>query len=197
MFRADSLSLFSCRNIIGVSPFLLVAWYVPMGLGGCVLASLGGLILHKIPGTILAIITGVAIIIDSALFALAPDGANYWAWYFPAFICATVAVDLIFNVANIFFTTSMPTRQQGLAGGLSNVLVQLSIAVALGFADIVASKTAWQGLKQSYKNVFWLELACGATALVIFAGFVRLSSAGSDYTADEKEQHTRDELMAK
>ena len=35
--------------------------------------------------------------------------------------------------------------------------------------------------------MFWFELACGTAALVIFVGFVRIDSAKSDLTADEKE----------
>jgi hypothetical protein len=40
--------------------------------------------------------------------------------------------------------------------------------------------------------VFWFELACGAAALVIFVGFVRIESAKSDLTADEKEALARE-----
>lgn len=167
---------------------LLVAWYTPLGLGGCILATVGGLLMHKVSGTILALITGLAIIIDSLLFALAPNDANYWAWYFSAFLCATIAVDLVFTVANVFLTTSLPKRQQGLAGALGNVLLQLAIAIGLSIADIIASATAWQGERRSYKNVFWFELACGATALITFAGFVRIGSAKSALTADERAQ---------
>ncbi|KAF2722667.1 MFS general substrate transporter [Polychaeton citri CBS 116435] len=174
------------QEVIGIGPIQLVAWYVPMGLGGCILAAGGGFILHLIPGTFLAVITCLAIIADALLFALAPAHPYYWAWIFPAMVCATIAIDLIFNVATIFLSTSMPLSRQGLAGGLSNVLTQLSIALLLGFADIVATKTEDQGVKRSYKNAFWFELACGATALVIFVFFVRIDRAKSDLTADEK-----------
>lgn len=170
----------------------VVAWYVPMAVGGCILAGVGALILHRIPGTVLAIITCLAIIVDSLLFAIAPDGASYWAWIFPAMLCATLAIDLIFSVANIFLSSTLPARQQGLAGALANALLQLSIAILLGFSDIVATMTSYQGEKQSYKNVFWFELACGAAALVVFVGFVRIDSAKSDLTADEKEALARE-----
>lgn len=177
---------------------LVVAWYTPMAVGGCVLATLGGLILHRIPGTVMMLISAVSIIIYSLLFAIVPASDEhkswyYWAWIFPSMLCATAAIDLIFNVAAIFFSTSMPARRQGLAGGLSNVLLQLGIAVMLGFADVVATYTEHKGQRQSYKNVFWFELACGAAALMIFAGFVRVGSAKSDFTADEREAMAEEE----
>ncbi|KAH9843407.1 putative MFS-type transporter, partial [Teratosphaeria destructans] len=175
------------EDILNKPPMLVVAWYVPLAVGGCTLATLGGLILHRISGTYMMAVTGVAIMIDALLFAILPKDPNYWAWIFPAMICATIAIDLIYNVANIFFSTTLPARQQGLAGALSSVLLQLSIAVFLAFADVVVSNTTFRGLKQSYKNAFWFEMACGGTALIIFMGFVRIGRAESDLTADEKE----------
>lgn len=168
---------------------LIVAYYTPMALGGILLATLGGLLLHRIPGTALLAITALAIITGSLLFALIPSNhqPNYWAWIFPAMLCATIAVDLVFNVANIFFSTALPARQQGLAGALSNVLLQLSLALLLGLADVVVSRTAGQGEAQSYKNAFWFELGCGGAALVVFMGFVRIGAAESAVTADERE----------
>jgi hypothetical protein len=170
----------------------VVAWYVPMAVGGCILAGIGALILHRIPGTFLAIVSCSAIIVGSLLFAILPENAGYWRWVFPAMICATLAIDLIFSVANIFLSSTLPARQQGLAGALANALLQLSIALLLGFSDIVATMTSYQGERQSYQNVFWFELACGAAALVVFVGFVRIDSAKSDMTADEKEALARE-----
>lgn len=138
-------------------------------------------------------VTGVAIILESVLFALAPVNASYWRWIFIPMVCSTVAIDFIFNVATIFFSTSLPSRQQGLAGALSNTLLQLGITLLLGFAEIIASKTAWQGERKSYQNVFWFNMACGATALVIFLVFVRIGRAKADLTADEKELRRQEE----
>ena len=44
---------------------------------------------------------------NSLLFALAPEGANYWAFVFPTMICATIGIDIIYNVINIFITISL------------------------------------------------------------------------------------------
>ncbi|KAF2159094.1 hypothetical protein M409DRAFT_71223 [Zasmidium cellare ATCC 36951] len=185
---------FYCIRILKTTPMQLVAWYVPMALIGILLAIFGGAFLHVLSPRILMFVTGVAIIIESVLFALAPADANYWSWIFVPMIMSTVAIDIIFNVANIFFSSTLPSRQQGFAGALSNVLLQLGIALLLGFAEIIASETAYQGERQSYQNVFWFNLACGATALVIFMAFVRIGRAKADLTADEKEaQRQREE----
>jgi len=124
--------------------------------------------------------------INAVLFAVQPPNGNYWPWVFPAMCTATIAVDIIFTASSIFFTTTMPARQQGFAGALTNVILQLGIAVMLGFADILAAETSYKGEVQSYRNAFWMEFGCGVATLIIFMGFVRIKEAKSDLTADEK-----------
>ncbi|KAF2093032.1 MFS general substrate transporter [Rhizodiscina lignyota] len=179
---------FYMTYIMGGSPMQLVAWFTPMALGGCIIATVGGFVLHIISGTIIVIIAGVSWIIAPLLFAIMPVDANFWAYTFPSMVCATVAIDLTFNVTNIFITTSMPLRRQGLAGALINSILQLGIAISLGFADIVASGTEGKGLRRSYKAVFWFEVAWAVVALVLLVGFVKLDKAKSELTADEREE---------
>jgi hypothetical protein len=85
---------------------------------------------------------------------------------------------------------------QGLAGALINSVVQLGIAVLLGASDVLAGATRHKGAKQSYKIVFWFELALAALALVILVGFVRLKKAKSALTADELEELRRNATAA-
>ena len=173
---------------MGAGPLLQVAWFTPMGIGGTFIAIFGGLFLHKTPFKIITFISALATIADSLLFALIPNGANYWAFVFPACWCSTIAIDLMFSAVSIFFSTAVPSHQQGLAGAVSNAILQLAITLGLGFADVVVSETMpAQGRQQAYKNAFWLELALGAVSLVVFQLFVRIAPAKADYTADEKE----------
>lgn len=180
---------FYMENIMGASPLQVVAWYVPMALGGCIISTVGGFVLHRLPGTLLIIISGIAWIIAPLLFALAPQGASYWAYVFPAMLCATVGIDITFNVANIFITTALPQRQQGLAGAVIMLLLHLGIAVCLGFADIVDTYSlARRGAQGAYHAVFWFEVACATTALLILGLFVKIKKAESEMTADEREE---------
>jgi len=186
---------FYMENIMGASPLQVVAWYTPMALGGCIISTFGGLVLHLLPGTILITLAGISWIIAPLLFALAPQGANYWAYIFPSMIAATVGIDITFNVANIFITTSLPKSQQGLAGAVIMLLLQLGIAVLLGFADVVDTYVRAGGGETSerrgYKAVFWLEVACAATSLVILVLFVKIKKAESELTVEEREQLER------
>ncbi|RKF64435.1 Drug resistance protein [Erysiphe neolycopersici] len=180
-------STFYMNNIMGASPFQIIAWYTPMAIGGCVIATFGGLFLHLLPGTVLITISGISWIITPLLFAIAPQGASYWAYIFPSMICAPIGIDVTFNVANIFITKSLPQSQQGLAGAVISLLVHLGIAVMLGFADVInANSVAILGLRQSYQAVFWFEVSCAATAVVILILFVKIKRAESGLTFEER-----------
>ena len=176
------------QDVMGASPLQITAWFSPMAGGGCIIAAVGGYVLHLLPGTILMLISGLGWIVTSLLFALAPEGANFWAYVFPSMIGATIGIDIAFNVANIFITTSLPARHQGLAGALINSILYLGIAFLLAFADVTQTETLRLGSKRSYQSVFWYQLACASTALIIMMGFVRIRAAESDLTADEKRE---------
>ena len=174
------------QNIMGASPLQVAAWYVPMCAGGCMIAIIGGYVLHLLPGTMLMLIGGGAWVANSLFLALAPEGANYWAFVFPAMICATMGIDIIYNVANIFLTTSLSQSRQGLAGALINSLLYLGIAFLLAFADVIQTGTMHMGLKRSYQSVFWYQFACSVVALFTMIGFVRIRKAQSEMTTDER-----------
>ena len=158
-----------------------------MAVGGCILAVAGGFLLRHLSERIVLILTGFTTILASLLLAVAPLRMNYWPWIFPAMICATLSIDLIFNLANIFLLKSCPVEHQGSAGALANMLVQLSGAIILAFAEILLTYTQSAGIAQAYKNVFWLAVACGGVSSLIFMVFVRLKNPD---VAENDEQGT-------
>ncbi|KAL2829416.1 major facilitator superfamily domain-containing protein [Aspergillus cavernicola] len=174
-------------EFMGATPFQMVAWTVPMALGGLILCCIGGLIFHRVSGTILLIISCLGYIGSGLFFAVIPPGGNYWAFVFPAMICGTIGIDISFNLANIFITTNMPKAKQGLAGALINCTLHMGIAVMLGFADIVHSETAYLGMRESYKAVFWYQTGLAIFGLLVVIFFVRIHEAKSDLTVDERE----------
>ncbi|KAJ5033841.1 hypothetical protein NUH16_005258 [Penicillium rubens] len=174
-------------DIMGASPMQIVAWAVPMGVGGLILSVGGGMIFHKVPGTILMLISCLGYVGSGLFFAVIPLGGNYWAFVFPAMICGTVGIDISFNLANVFITTNLPKARQGLAGALINCTLHLGIAVMLGFADIVHTQTSELGTKDSYKAVFWYQTGLAILGLLIVVFFVRIREAKSELTLDERE----------
>ncbi|KAJ5088837.1 hypothetical protein N7456_012453 [Penicillium angulare] len=200
IFLYGSLGIFLLYGVLymsefmGASPLQIVAWTVPMAVGGLILSVTGGFILHKVSGTILIIISCLGYVGSGLLFAVIPIGGNYWAYVFPAMICGTIAIDISFNIANIFITTMIPKSKQGIAGALPYCTMHMGIAIMLGFADIVETQTKHLGERESYKAVFWFQSGLAIVGLIIAVFFVRIKNAQSELTADEKQQRdTRDE----
>ncbi|KAF2763337.1 MFS general substrate transporter [Pseudovirgaria hyperparasitica] len=177
---------FYTSSIMGVRPMQLVAWFLPFAIGGLVLSAFGGLILHKAPGKVFLAISGAAWVLAPLLLAIAPPGASYWAFIFPAMICGTIGIDITYNVANVFITTKLAEREQGLAGAVCNSILFLGVSFFLGFADLTAQQTEAYGLRKSYQAVFWYAVCCAAVALVLILTFVNVEAARTEERADDQ-----------
>ena len=190
------------QDIMGVEPLQVVAWYTPMVIGGLILSTIEGFILDKVSGRLLLIISGLGAIAAQLLLALVPVGGNYWPWIFPAMICGTIGIDLSYNLMTVFMTTQMPSSRQGLAGGLINSVLQLGVALQLGFGDILQTYTEKDaGLRKSLKNTFWFGVAAASVSLIMMAIWGKVPKATSDLTADEKaelvKEATRESVLEK
>lgn len=171
---------------MGASPLQVVAWAVPMAVGGLILSAAGGFLLHMLNGTVLMVISCLGYLASGLLFALLPLGGNYWAFVFPAMIGGTVGIDISFNVTNIFITTSLSKERQGLAGALINSTLHFGIAIMLAFADILQVHTEeYMSVRDSYQTAFWFQVGLAGFGLVLVIIFVRIESAKSGLTADE------------
>lgn len=179
---------FYIEEVAEVSTILTAVWFTPMCVGGLILATVGGMVLHLLPGRILLLISGAAYVLSTLLFAIVPVEFNYWAYIFPAMICATLGVDITYNVSNIFITTSLPKARQGLAGSFINSLLFLGVTVFLSLADLAVSETKDRGKRQSYKIAFWLATGLAAGGLVIMFLGVNIGKAKSELTIEEKEE---------
>ncbi|KAI8964924.1 membrane transporter [Daldinia sp. FL1419] len=179
---------FYIQTVLEVPPLLAALWFSPMAAGGIIIALVGGVTLHRLPGTILLLLAGTGFVICPLLFALIPENPNYWQWVFPAMVCATIGIDISFNVSGIFITTNVPRHQQGLAGACINGLAFLGISFFLGWADFAVASRSNDGLGESYKVAFWFAVGCGAGVILLVLGFIRIGKAKSDFTVDEKTQ---------
>lgn len=72
-------------------------------------------------------------------------------------------------------------------------MLELGVALFLGLGDLVVTETKGQGLRRSYKNVFWFEVGVASVALVLLVGFVKIDKAKSQMTADERVAALREE----
>jgi MFS family permease len=160
-----------------------------MAIGGVVLATVSGFTLHLLPGKIALLIAGLGYLVSVVLFATIPPNPNYWAYIFPAMLGATLGIDITYGVSNIFITTSLPKRRQGLAGAVINSVLFLGMSFFLGVADLVESTQNTQtNPNEMYKAAFWFASGSAIISLIITVVFVHIGRAQSDLTADEKAE---------
>ncbi|OIW34151.1 MFS general substrate transporter [Coniochaeta ligniaria NRRL 30616] len=181
---------FYIQDVMGASPILTAAWFAPMAAGGIVLATIGGFTLHLLPGSILLIISGLGSLTMMLLFAFMPEDTGprtYFAFVFPAMIGATLGVDIAYNVSNVYITTNVPRRRQGVAGAVINSLLFLGISFFLGLADLAVAENQSRGLKESYRIAFWFGTACAGVSLLIFC-FIKIGKAKSQLLIEEREE---------
>ncbi|KAF7530994.1 hypothetical protein G7054_g9305 [Neopestalotiopsis clavispora] len=189
------------ETVLGTTPIQTALWFTPLAGGGFLLALAGGFILHLVSGRILLMIGGITFVPSALLLALIPQQSTsgqpsqafiYWAYIFPAMVCATLGVDIMFNVTNVFITTSMPIRLQAAAGGLITSLLYLGITLWLGVAELaISTKIQYRGgsdnvtSREQYQIGFWLATGLAITSTLIFTT-VKIGTASSGLTADEK-----------
>jgi len=167
------------------------------------LAISGGLVMHLVPGRVLLVISGLGFTLSGLLFVLIPERASgsgpsidfiYWAYIFSAMVAGTIGIDITFNVTNVFITTAVPSALQATAGAVINSLLYLGIAFWLGVAELavasanagrVASGQAEMPLREQYQIGFWIGVALGGLATLLFLS-VDIGQAAASMTADEK-----------
>lgn len=161
-----------------------------MCAGGCLLSVIGGAILHLVSGTKILLMSCASTITAAMLFAHNPAHDDYWRMVLPAMLCATIAIDFAFTVANVHLSTSLPARQQGLAAGVSMALAHLSGAVLLAFAAVVETHDPRDPGSTMYQSVFWMEAGCGALAFLVIVLAVRVGPAVSEKRVEERVVQT-------
>jgi hypothetical protein len=177
MDEQDLLTPCSLREVVGIGPLQLLVWFTPMAGGGCLLAILGGFLMSKVSGTSILLTTCLAVIVAAALFLCMPSQPSYWIWVFPAMISATMAIDLVYNVVNVFLSSELPIDQQGIAGSMAHALVRFSDTLLLGVAKAVTPEALDTNDRASYRGAFWLQVACGVGALLIISAYVKIGKA--------------------
>jgi MFS family permease len=155
-------------------PIIAASYFSPIVFGGLAVSIFTGILLDYVSGTLLMIFAGVASILAPILFLVRPDGGSYWIYIFPSMICAALGVYITFVVTTVIISRLSEIIDQGFVGALINSWYAISMAISLGFADIVASDYSWQSTSPHYRSVFWLSLAFAAFSMIITLIFVRI-----------------------
>ncbi|KAG9724197.1 MFS general substrate transporter, partial [Aureobasidium melanogenum] len=163
----------------GVTGIRMAWWCAPLAVGGILCGLVSGRLIHHGSPTWTLVISGVAWVAAPLLLALGSTSMGYWPFVFPAMVCATVGVDITYNIANLVLSSLSPLKWQGLAGAVNSTTVNLGIAFSLAITQVI--QTATEGKDPSvddrlrgHRNCYLFAAASAAVGLAVTAACVRI-----------------------
>ncbi|KAH6895940.1 integral membrane protein [Thelonectria olida] len=156
--------------------------FLPMVIVGLATNVVAGFVMDKISAGKLVLVGSLLSAASPLLFALQDPEWTYWAAGFPAMCLSVVSTDLLFNVSNLVITSSFPSKDQALAGGVFNTVTQLGNSVGPAITAIIASSVTHTEMGESkgvneadatlkgYRSALWtcfgLAVVSGAVSTV-------------------------------
>ena len=134
------------------------------------------------------------------LIATSPAQQSYWPQAFPAVSLSSIGGMVLFNVSNVFVSSSLTKDLQGLGQGIFNTVVQIGTAISLALAATIAhaggvtEDATKEQLLRGYRNCFWFS----AGLLVIpFALSVFLRKGSASETPKQAEETRKQKEKSK
>jgi MFS family permease len=96
------------------------------------------------------------------LMVFSPPNQSYWPQSFPAITLSAIGGMTLFNVSNVFVSSSVAREDQGLGQGIFNTVVQIGTAISLAIAATVSHAggvsegASKEELLHGYRDCFWL-----------------------------------------
>ncbi|KAH7017006.1 integral membrane protein [Ilyonectria destructans] len=154
--------------------------FLPMVTCGVLTNLVAGLVMDKVSAGNLVLIGGFLSALSPLLFAIQGPEWTYWAAGFPAMCLSVVSIDLLFNVSNLVITSSFPSKDQALAGGIFNTVTQLGNSVGPAITAMIASsvthsKMGDEGVSEAsatlegYRSAFWTCFGLAVVSVAISA----------------------------
>ena len=159
------------------SPLLTTAKFLPMAICGVLVNVLVVFIVGRLTGTILLSIAGTAFLAALLLFSESPSGLIYWAMKFPALCLVVVGADIAFNVANLFYQSSVPLSEKALAGGILSTVTNIGTAFGLALANSVAGTQP--DLSKTYQTGLRVGAGLSGLGLCTVIMFIRIGIVGT------------------
>jgi MFS family permease len=103
----------------------------------------------------------------------------------------------LFNVSNVFVSSSVPKKDQGLGQGIFNTVVQIGTAISLALAATVAHAggvtvdATREELLRGYRHCFWFSV--GILGLPLIGVWFLKGSRASESSNEEKNEGKKTE----
>ncbi|GAA96154.1 uncharacterized protein L969DRAFT_91610 [Mixia osmundae IAM 14324] len=129
------------QDYIGLSAVLTTVRFLPMSITGVLINFTVAIVVAYVPAQYLIMLGCLGTAIAPMLFALQKIGDPYWQWQFPAMILTVFGADLIFACGTIYASKVADARDQGLAGGIINTVLQVATGTAIAIFTIIQDET--------------------------------------------------------
>ena len=172
----------------------VAAYILPSAISGILANIVAGAFLHKIPGRWMMGIACSTYTIAFVLLGCNRMQNGYWPFVFPALAIITWATDLEFNVVNMYILTKLPQEQQGIAGGIFQMVTRVGVTVVLGlttaiFNAVDVPRTGFYGgdVSVKYAATYWFGTAV-CVASVALIPLLKVGTQGNEVVEEGERQ---------
>ncbi|KAE8327852.1 major facilitator superfamily domain-containing protein [Aspergillus sergii] len=119
------------------------------------------------------LVSGIAPLLLATLCGV--DGPGYWRGVFQTMALNPLGADLIYTIANVVMTDSLPAKTQALAGGVFNMLAQVGKSVDTATSALIARQITSEvdhaesatALLKGYKAGWWYNCGLGFVSVAV------------------------------
>jgi MFS family permease len=128
------------------------------------------------------------------LMVFSPADPPYWPQSFPAIVFSAIGGITLFNVANVFVSSSVARDDQGLGQGIFNTVVQIGTGISLALAATIAhaggvtANASKMELLRGYRNCFWFSIGI---LLLPFIGVWFLKGKKASESREEEQNNEK------
>lgn len=164
----------SFQNTWTVSPLHIAIWYLPFVVTSVMIGLASRQLLHMIRGRNLLIISSCGSVISAGLLGFFGEEGSHWARIVPIMICASLGLDLTYDVSSVHIAEWFESHNHGFVGAWISSLFNISVALFLGVTGEVMKATT----AKDYRPAFWLQFGCSLLGLFLSL-FSRIPKAAS------------------
>jgi len=186
----------SFQNVRGVSPLLCTLYFLPDVIFGMITALVMARAIPRCKTQYLLLIGLLFLLSAPLLMVFSPADQSYWPQSFPAISLSSIGGMTLFNVSNVFVSSSVAREDQGLGQGIFNTVVQIGTAISLAIAATVAhaggvsADADRMALLEGYRHCFWLAVGCLAPPIVgCFFLKGTTASSGGDHGGERRDRN--------
>lgn len=156
--------------------------YIPLLVLGIVAALLVGTFISKQRAPYIIFGAMVGFMCGCIILSVAPVDQTYWRLTFGQMFLLTWGMDASFPAASLILLDFLPKEHQGMAGSLTNTVINYSVSLFLAMASTVEAERKRRGASelQGYRAGLYFGIGVAATAVAAAVVFIAIEHGKSE-----------------